>query len=366
MTMIASFLAALALVLQERPPLDSATVTRVLSQLKASDSTVCALAGDAITNGWGWRNWGSADQVMPMPQPRPTPMPMPGGGGAVAAVRMGMHWRSHELDPAVANAFRALIRDDNRCVRNIAARVLGNHGGSASYDLFMGLLRDSRADLRETGALGLGEVQDTRAIGPLSDALRGDDAVAVRVRAAWALGEIENKVSTDVLTRALSDRSPDVRRTAAWALGQIEDKQAVQPLSAALNDESAEVRRTAVWALGEIQDASAVSLLASITKDRDAGVREAAAWALGEIQSGEGIGALETLRRDQSADVRKTALWALGEIQDGSGVEPASAALKDTDPEVRTAASGSAQGQRRRRACDSRLGLRRDPESAGA
>jgi hypothetical protein len=255
--MLAPLLAAVLIVAQapqvQLTP-DSAAVTRLLNQLKASDSTVCVLAGEALANygGWRWRNWGHVDEMMPMPQPTPTPTPtpMPRGDGGGFGVHMGMHGGSHELDPAVLGAFRAVIRDDNRCVRNIAARVLGNHGGSASYELFLGLLRDARADLRETGALGLGEVSDTRAIGPLSDALKSDDAVAVRVRAAWALGEIQEKVSTDALARALSDRSPDVRRIAAWALGEIQDKDAVHPLSVALSDASADVRQTGVWALG--------------------------------------------------------------------------------------------------------------------
>src|SRR5437773_7628193 len=65
-----------------------------------------------------------------MPMPMPTPMPMP------MALRMGIrvpHVRVHVRhgpawyggDAAVSGAFRAVLRDDSRCVRNIAARVLG-------------------------------------------------------------------------------------------------------------------------------------------------------------------------------------------------------------------------------------------------
>src|SRR5216110_1510681 len=144
--MIAPLLASLLLVVQNRPALDSATVTRVLTQLKASDSTVCALAGEALTNYGGFWGHSFGQPGLAMPQPMPTPMPMPGGGGG-GGVHFAMHGRSRDVDPAVLRAFRAVIRDDNRCIRNIAARVLGNHGGSASYDLFLGLLRDSRADL---------------------------------------------------------------------------------------------------------------------------------------------------------------------------------------------------------------------------
>lgn len=241
-------LAILLLAVQSHPKLDSASVSRVLAQLKTSDSIVCALAGQALTNYGGFRGWGYADPGMPMPRPMPTPMPMPnGGGGGGGHINFNIDEASDGIDRATLGAFRAMIRDENRCVRNIAARVLGSHGGSGTYELFLGLLREARTDLRETGALGLGELEDTRAIGPLSDVL-GRDA------------------------------EPSVRMTAAWALGEIEDMRAVRPLSVALNDASLDVRLAAVWALGEIEDADAVPILITATKDRDPRLRQAAAW----------------------------------------------------------------------------------------
>src|SRR3989442_10148047 len=299
--MIAPLLASLLLVAKTRPAFDSATVTRVLNQLKASDSSVCALAGKALTNYGGFWGHRFADRGMPMHQPMPTPMPMPGGGGD--GFHVNMHENTRDMDPAVLRAFRAVIRDDNRCVRNIAARVLGNRGGSGSYNLFIGMLKDARADFRETGALGLGERGDTRAISPLSDALSGDASPVVRMTAAWALGEIEEKTAVGALTRALADRAPEVRRTAAWALGEIEDKSAVRPLSAALNDDVLEVRLTAVWALGEIEDASAGPLLATASKEREARVRQQAGWAVGENEGGQGNAPPEALMREPVANV---------------------------------------------------------------
>jgi HEAT repeats/HEAT repeat len=217
--MIAPLVAGLLLAVQTPVALDSATAARVLSQLRASDSTICALAGQALTNYGGFWGWNYSEPGMALPRPMPTPMPMPGGGGG--GIHVGMFDKTHDVDPGVLRAFRAFIRDDNRCVRHIAARVLGRHGGSTAYDLFVTLLRDARPDLRETGALGLGELEDSRAIAPLGDVLDRDDSPAVRMTAAWALGEIEEKPAIDALGRALGDRAPEVRRTAAWALGRI-------------------------------------------------------------------------------------------------------------------------------------------------
>src|SRR5260370_774474 len=129
--MIAPLLASLLFLVQNRPPLASATVARVLSQLRTSDLTVCALAGEALTNHGAFWGHAFADPGMPMPQPMPTPMTMPGGGGGGGSgIHVGMHGNTRAMDPAVLPAFRAVIRDDNRSVRDITARVPGNHGGS--------------------------------------------------------------------------------------------------------------------------------------------------------------------------------------------------------------------------------------------
>ena len=63
-------------------------------------------------------------------------------------------------------------------MRHIAARVLGRARSPGSYDAFLALLRDASPGLRETGALGLSELEDRRALRPLQEALR-DDGVGV-------------------------------------------------------------------------------------------------------------------------------------------------------------------------------------------
>ena len=109
------------------PARDSSHVARVLALLETSDSTVCELAGQAISNAWGF-SWEPRLLPTPMPMPMPTPMPMPMAHlGARPHVRVhvhrGPHWYGEEA--GWLGAFRAVLRDDNRCVRNIAARVLG-------------------------------------------------------------------------------------------------------------------------------------------------------------------------------------------------------------------------------------------------
>src|SRR5256885_10270234 len=134
--------AANALAAQQPPDArpDSERVARVLALLETSDSTVCELAAQAISNIWGW-SWQPQPFATPMPIPMPAPMPMPRmrqGHAAHARVRLnhGAGWRG--TDSAAFGAFRAVLRDDNRCVRNIAARVPGRAGAPRGYGALLG------------------------------------------------------------------------------------------------------------------------------------------------------------------------------------------------------------------------------------
>ena len=195
---------ATGLAAQQPPDIapDSGRVARVLALLETSDSTVCELAAQSIGNVWGW-SWQPQLVPTPMPMPMPAPMPMPmmrqGSHGPRARPHPRVHIRVgwHGADSAALGAFRAVLRDDNRCVRNLAARVLGRARASGSYDAFLALLRDQAPGLRETGALGLSELEDRRALRPLQEALRDRDA-RVRVMAAGAVGAIGDSSSVAI------------------------------------------------------------------------------------------------------------------------------------------------------------------------
>src|SRR5438874_3874545 len=327
----------------QQPPevrADSARVARVLALLETSDSTVCELAAQAISNAWGW-SWQPQLLPTPMPMPMPAPMPMPmmrKGHGPRARMHVNHRARWRGADSVAFGAFHAVLRDDNRCVRNIAARVLGRAGAPGSFDAFVALLRETAPGLRETGALGLGELKDRRALRPLQDALRDRDA-RVRAMAARAVGELADSGSVAVLAKALGDDATPVRQTAAWALGRLESPGALSALGGALKDTSPDVRRTAAWALGATEDRAAVDLLLPLLRDRDAPVRLAAVHALGQIESPRAVRDLGALVRDPSSDVRRAAIWALGQIEDPGAVAALSIALKDSDPRARQLAA---------------------------
>ncbi|MFN2302811.1 MAG: HEAT repeat domain-containing protein [Anaerolineales bacterium] len=208
----------------------------------------------------------------------------------------------------------------------------------------------------------------------LIKALRYQKDWFVRSEAASCLGNLMDKLATEPLILALSDKEKKVQESAAQALGKIGDPKAVAPLfdmirnisgyhyekpaqaileigpSAfdalliGLKDVDWRIRATAARALGKIGDPKAVQLLISALMDkRDIVPRIEAANALGQIGD---ILAVEVLigtldEQGRVGRLRKAAAVALGCIGDERAIFPLIAALSDNEVDVATAA-GSA------------------------
>ena len=88
---------------------------------------------------------------------------MPDGGigisGPNVSYRAGV-----ALDPKVLAVFRTALRDQSRCVRRIAARMVAREKPAWAASEFGTLAKDADAGLREIGLLGLGELEDPRTI----------------------------------------------------------------------------------------------------------------------------------------------------------------------------------------------------------
>jgi HEAT repeat protein len=181
---------------------------------------------------------------------------------------------------------------------------------------------------------------DSRAVEPLAQALKDDESVEVRKKAAEALGELGDPRAVEPLAKALKDdESVEVREEAAEALGELGDSRAVEPLAQALkDDESVEVRKKAAEALGELGDSRAIEPLAQALKDSDSeSVRIKAVKAfdkLGDLRAVEPLS--HALGPGNSPTARQLAVMALGNIGGYKSIEVlinALRACKDDVPE---------------------------------
>ena len=213
-------LLAAALAVQQPDLRDAESVTRLLASLRAADPAVCELAGRTLTNHWGWMgDAGDEPMPAPMPMPMPAPMPMPFAGRGPGISGPNVSYRAgHGARAQVLAAFRTALRDQSRCVRRIAARMVAREQPTWASTEFGAMAKDADAGLRETGMLGLGELEDPRTIGAMTSGL-GDRDVAVRAMAAWALGQLRNSKRSPLWGRpsATTRRSSAGEPPGRWA-----------------------------------------------------------------------------------------------------------------------------------------------------
>ncbi len=136
-------------------------------------------------------------------------------------------------------------------------------------------------------------------------------------------GSEETGNETEILIKALKSKNGYVRVAAAMALGEKEEKAAVDPILGILMRDYPLAKYSAVMALGEIRDERAVAVLMTEMKNNEKDyIRSSAAVALGKIGSEKAVPYLIERLRDTKATVRSNAALTLGRMGDESAVEP--------------------------------------------
>lgn len=218
--------------------------------------------------------------------------------------RRGAAWALGVIrNPKAVPPLIGALEDPDTSVRRGAAWALGVIGNRGATEALTRSLRDEDAEMRRKVAWALGEIADDAAVESLVGALNDADEDVRRVvllvleKLGWKPPEEAEEVQQLVADRewdrlagmgdvavgslieALESGDEEMRVKAAWALGEIGDARAVDPLLSSLQDRSASVREKAIWALGKIADERAVDALIAALDDTDEGV----SWAASEV-----------------------------------------------------------------------------------
>jgi HEAT repeat protein len=188
-------------------PDDTVAVSRLLGIVRGANPLVCEMTTRAADVHGFWMNRGSIGG---------SPLVMDSASAAL------LDWaqRSHN-DPAIVPRLAAAMRDEDACVRRVAASLMSRVQHLAAVAAMVDALGEGNPGTREVAALALGMANAEGAAGTLQARLR-DEMPGVRRAAAWALGEIEAKNAVPTLIDVLA-KDPDarVRQAAAWAIGNI-------------------------------------------------------------------------------------------------------------------------------------------------
>ena len=153
-------------------------------------------------------------------------------------------------------------------------------------------------------------------IASLSDMLGKSINPNARVRAVFALYQINNNESIAAVRIGLNDNDLQVRVATARVLGLSKDTASIQQLIKMLQDDEPACRRQAATALGQIGEPGAIpALLKASDGVNDRFVEHAIIYALIEMNQPEPV---RKGLNDQSQDVMKTALIALDQMKRGS------------------------------------------------
>jgi HEAT repeat protein len=181
-------------------------------------------------------------------------------------------------EPAVTALLAALDTFDSDG-RQVVIRTLGDMGEAATEGLLVSL-RDPDDASRRTAARSALVKMGTLSVLALIDVLITSPP-PVQQDAAWALAAIGEEAVPPLL-RALQGRDDAARTAILQTIHHIGDA-AVMQLLALLFDEALDLRLAAAWALGRIGAPNAVLGLLRALKDGEDLMRWAAARALGEI-----------------------------------------------------------------------------------
>jgi HEAT repeat protein len=204
------------------------------------------------------------------------------------------------------------LHDEDRAVRDAATAALRKIG-AAVVPALLAALQDPNGNVQELAVAVLKDLPDPRAVEPLIGCLTNKNWI-VRMHAAKGLGLAGGERAVAPLIPLLMDSVKAVRVDATEALARI-GRPALASLLVALRHEAWILRLHACEALGKIGADEAVDAVCqAMLNDRDAAVRQDAAKALGGIGSPLAVEALTTALAD--LDVRPFAVEALGKLKD--------------------------------------------------
>jgi HEAT repeat protein len=165
-------------------------------------------------------------------------------------------------------------------VRLTAQRKLVERGAEAFEPLIEAMQSGSGARCW-VAAKVITEIDASRAVQPLIDALANSSNIILRQIAAQLLGKLDGPQAVTALITALADYPVMVQLAAAEALGKLGDVRAVAPLITALqNSESTTMQHTIIRALCSLGDPRAIEAILPFVNNENHHVRAQAADAL--------------------------------------------------------------------------------------
>lgn len=225
--------------------------------------------------------------------------------------------RIDTLNDAISNILQN--KEETFNARKWAVHILATTDSATYGKSIRKVARDASEDLmlRKEAIFALTNIADEESIGALC-ALLGDTEVEMRTSGAWALSKISSRDSVVCLLAALDDECDDVREWAIRGLRDMDDSRALQGLADAVRNSVPKEQVRLIRLLAEKRSEIILRAITEVLLSNDTDVRMTAAWALGVSPYPPAVRNLEELLNDPDEMVRhyaKTALLRLGRFE---------------------------------------------------
>ena len=238
---------------------------------------------------------------------------------------------------AVQPLIDSLAKDSESDVRIMATESLGMIGSPKAVDtLITALLAeetdmpidddnefdwDPQWDIQLHAARALGRIKDPKSIDPLVKLLKEEEAIDISDTIIWALSQIPDDRSMQIIIELLKDNNPILRRRAAKVLGNMDRPEAAKALMEALLDQDANVRINAARALSIKGDPSILVALVLLLKDPVGEVKSGVAKIISEMGHPQTADHIMPLLDDEDVDVIGQAIEILGDLKESRAAE---------------------------------------------
>ena len=171
--------------------------------------------------------------------------------------------------------------------------------------------------MRTSAAWALGQIEDRVAAPDLEELLAREDDRRVRLAAIEALGNLEQLRSATALAAVLEGNDITLAVAAAEALGQLDGLTTVPPaLVRAAESADRRLRYAALDALTQFEDERLAPVLLRFISDANPEVRVRVIEALGNLRARIALPAITKALQDPHPEVRRAAIEALAEIDE--------------------------------------------------
>ena len=238
-------------------------------------------------------------------------------------IRAGLYAMGRSGDGTASGTLGKRIRKsftNDPTDRYLAAVALGELNGSGELRRNA---RHSNAEVRRAAVLGLGLCRPAQSVIAQLERSLADSDAAARYLACLSLGRLGTGDAVSRLTAIAKDPKRRVELRGA-ALDGLAVAGQIEPALDAAGDNAAAVRSKAADVLGELGGARAAARLTALMGDADRWVRASAACALGRLGSREAVrrAAQYLAAADTGADERIAAVIGLGRGRSPLAAEP--------------------------------------------